>query len=119
MGNYYSCEQTRKDWATYYEDTMGGMDAQIRTTREAYTLFWHKNDNVKIPSAGSSSIIVMLFLHAYQIFPSFSANSCGFSVASLILYLNDNIQYSTCHWPPLLNGHLHILTQQDTHIVHK
>src|SRR5258706_12340887 len=62
------------------------MDAQTRTTREAYTLFWHKNDNVKIPSAGSSSIIVMLFLHAYQIFPSFSTNSCGFSAASLILY---------------------------------
>ncbi len=30
-----------------------------------------------------------------------------------------HIQYSTCHRPPLLNGHLHILTQQDTHIVHK
>src|SRR5258706_10499002 len=85
MGNYYGCEQTRKDWATYYEDATGGMDTQIRTTREAYTLFWHKNDDVKIPSAGSSSIIVMLFLHAYQIFPSFSANSRGFSAASLIL----------------------------------
>ena len=88
MGNYYGCKQTRKDWATYYEDATGKMDTQIRTTREAYTLFWHKNDDVKIPSAGSSSIIVMLFLHAYQIFPSFSANSRGFSAASLVLFKN-------------------------------
>jgi len=41
MGNCYSCEQTRNDWATYYEDATGGMDVQIRTRREAYTLYWH------------------------------------------------------------------------------